>query len=184
MNERTFQALSVLYVEDDEALARITTRRLEQYNLNVDHYDNISDASAAIANKTFDWALLDLKVGSESSLQLVELLVEAAGNTKSVVLTGYGSIATAVKAIKLGAHNYLTKPASVEDIISSFTDSSVNTGRGVHNSHLNTPSLKEIEWESIQKALDENLGNVSATARQLKMHRRTLQRKLQKKQQR
>ena len=98
------------------------------------------------------------------------------------MLTGYGSIATAVKAIKSGAHNYLTKPVSVDDILSAFDEASEHSN-DLHSveSMIKSPSLKQIEWESIQKALDANNGNISATARQLKMHRRTLQRKLQKK---
>jgi two-component system response regulator RegA len=94
------------------------------------------------------------------------------------VLTGYSSIATTVEAIKLGADNYLQKPASTAEILAAFEDST--DGNAEKNDFLTPPSLERIEWEHIQRILAENAGNISATARQLGMHRRTLQRKLQK----
>lgn len=171
----------LLYVEDDLTLAQVTIRSLTRHNIDVRHCDNLDQAGIAVAEQTFDWALLDLKVGNETSLALISTIAESQPEVRTIVLTGYGSIATAVKAIKLGAHNYLTKPVSAEEILQAFSDDgnqfefSADT-----DTELDGPSLKQIEWESIQKALAENDGNVSATARQLKMHRRTLQRKLQK----
>jgi two-component system response regulator RegA len=95
------------------------------------------------------------------------------------MLTGYASIATAVEAIKLGADNYLAKPADIDEILAALND---DTDHDEHDPEFQEPmSVRRLEWEHIQKVLLENDGNISETARQLKMHRRTLQRKLQKK---
>ena len=94
-----------------------------------------------------------------------------------VLLTGYSSISTAVEAIKLGAVNYLGKPASVDEIISAFEPGQIEQTQAIQTS---PPSVGRVEWEHIQRVLNENDGNISATARILGMHRRTLQRKLQK----
>ena len=95
------------------------------------------------------------------------------------MLTGYSSIATTVEAIKLGAINYLCKPASIEEILNAFSTGN-STGNAV-TIQASPPSVDRLEWEHIQKVLNEHEGNISATARALGMHRRTLQRKLQKK---
>ena len=95
------------------------------------------------------------------------------------MLTGYASIATAVEAIKLGADNYLAKPADIDEILAALDNDS---DEEEHDAQFQEPmSVRRLEWEHIQKVLLENHGNISETARQLKMHRRTLQRKLQKK---
>ena len=99
-----------------------------------------------------------------------------------LVLTGYASIATAVEAIKLGADNYLAKPADTDEILAAmFADFKKGNSNSDEEPKLETMSVRRLEWEHIQRVLMENDGNVSATARQLNMHRRTLQRKLQKK---
>lgn len=176
------EQLKLIYVEDDAALAKVTSRVLSRHGITVSHFDNIADAKRMTEDASFDWALLDLKVGQETSLELVSHLKQKQPCTRIIVLTGYGSIATAVRAMKSGAHNYLTKPVSVEEILLAFREEAGETGtNAVDEAGFEGPSLKQVEWDTIQKALDENDGNVSATARQLKMHRRTLQRKLQKK---
>jgi two-component system response regulator RegA len=94
-----------------------------------------------------------------------------------LILTGYSSISTAVEAIKLGAINYLCKPASADEIVAAFKNTEANAQVPMEDS---PPSVNRLEWEHIQRVLNENQGNISATARSLGMHRRTLQRKLQK----
>lgn len=176
------QNTRLLYVEDDEALASVTIRALCRHNIDIEHCADIDEAGKSIISGSFDWALLDLKVGNETSLKLIEQIKAQQANTRIIVLTGYGSIATAVKAIKLGALDYLTKPVSVEHIINAFEGERIEKGELDSEASVDEgPSLKQMEWDTIQKALMENGGNISATARQLKMHRRTLQRKLQKK---
>ena len=111
-----------------------------------------------------------------SGLVLIQALHEADEATRIVVLTGYASIATAVEAIKLGAAQYLSKPANADEIVNAFG----------HSANASLPlnaqpsSVSRLEWEHIQRILQENQGNISATARALNMHRRTLQRKLGK----
>ncbi len=168
----------LLYLEDDEALAFVTCRTLEKRRYLVDHFADIDAVRAALAQKAYRYALLDLKIGNNTSLGLIRDIKQRY-DIPIVLLTGYGSIRTAVQAMKLGAVNFLSKPCSTEEIISALEDQpfldAATTDKPVAG-----PSLKSTEWEAIQKALDDNGGNISAAARQLRLHRRTLQRKLQK----
>lgn len=168
---------SILYLEDDTALAFVSRRALEKRGYNVVTCENIRSAQNFFSEHSVDYALLDLKIGNQTSLAFIGE-IRARANIPIVVLTGYGTIRTAVQAMKLGAINFLSKPCTIEEIIAALTDS----GNEVVETPSSTdpPSLKHLEWEAIQRALDENNGNITATARQLKMHRRTLQRKLQK----
>ena len=114
-------------------------------------------------------------------MSLIPVLREHNAEMKILVLTGYASIATAVEAVKRGANNYLPKPATIKDILNSLEETEaqgVNTEEEAFRGTVMSP--KRLEWEHIQRILNENDGNVSATARELNMHRRTLQRKLQK----
>jgi two-component system response regulator RegA len=114
----------------------------------------------------------------ESGLSLVQKLKSLDAHTRIVVLTGYASVTTAVEAIKLGAIHYLTKPADADEIIQAFWQDSGNADVPIGEVR---PSVDRLEWEYIQQVLNDCGGNISATARSLGMHRRTLQRKLQKK---
>ena len=122
--------------------------------------------------------VLDLNLAGSSGLSLIPQLLEIAPDCRIVVLTGYASIATAVDAIKLGAVQYLAKPVEIEAILTAFT------GESTPDAALAAPetpmSVDRLEWEHIQRVLNEHEGNISATARALNMHRRTLQRKLSK----
>jgi len=169
----------ILYLEDDAALAFVTKRALEKRGYNVDLSSSIESARANLSRVTYRYALLDLKIGNETSLDLIKD-IKKLQNIPIVLLTGYGSIRTAVQAMKLGAVNFLSKPCSLMEIIAALEDKVVDPHQNTHE-QVTPLSLRKLEWEAIQKALDENEGNISATARQLKMHRRTLQRKLQKK---
>jgi two-component system response regulator RegA len=122
-----------------------------------------------------EYAVVDLKMPGASGLALVERLHELEPTTRIVVLTGYASIATAVEAVKLGATHYLSKPATADDVVAAL-----GRARGDSSVVVETPSVDRLEWEHIQRVLAECDGNISATARALKMHRRTLQRKLAK----
>jgi len=137
----------------------------------------VETASAlAIANPP-EYAVIDLKMPGPSGLVLVQRLKELDAETRIVMLTGYASIATAVEAIKLGATHYLAKPADADDIVAALMRSEGDPSLPVSDNPL---SVDRLEWEHIQKVLNEHEGNISATARALKMHRRTLQRKLAK----
>ncbi len=174
--------ISLLYLEDDQALAQVTKRALEKRHFKVHHFASL----AALADfpeqhiRQCTQALLDLRLDDGHALEVVRQLKTLNPDIKIVILTGYASIATSVQAIKLGAHNYLAKPATIDQILMAFEDNPDDALDHVLNDEQ-TLSLKRLEWEHIQQALTENQGNISATARQLNMHRRTLQRKLLKK---
>lgn len=168
----------MLYLEDDQVLASVTKRSLIKRQFDVDHIYDMDEFYRISNLNEYSYALLDLKVGDEVSIPCIETLVSANPEMKILILTGYASIPTAVKAIKLGATNYLAKPATVDQVLAAFDEQNTTPDEPALPDKI---SLRRIEWEHIQKILDENDGNISATARQLNMHRRTLQRKLAKK---
>lgn len=121
--------------------------------------------------------VVDLRLDQSSDLHLIKCIKNQDINTKVVMLTDYASIATAVEAVKLGAIQYLTKPANADEILAAFSMAAANLEVALSEQPL---SVKRLEWEHLQKTLMECDGNVSEAARQLNMHRRTLQRKLSK----
>jgi two-component system response regulator RegA len=169
--------IPVLYLEDDAALASATARALGKRGFAVTYCVSISAARVVLHQQEYERALLDLRLDDGTSLELIDALLTRLPEIKIVVLTGYASIATAVQAIKMGAVNYLSKPASIEQILRAFDE--VEEPPDAEADEI--LPLRRREWEQIQQVLKENNGNISATARQLKMHRRTLQRKLSKK---
>lgn len=168
----------LLLVDDDEIFGDVLSSALVKRGFCVEVARTTDEAIDSISVNIPDYAIIDLRIGEQSGLTLVEHLHQRTDETRTVVLTGYGSIATAVEAIKKGAQQYLTKPTAVDDIIAALTGE-----KSVPEKMLNATrrlSVKRLEWEHIQNVLNENNGNISATARALGMHRRTLQRKLQK----
>ncbi|MCW8195033.1 response regulator [Proteobacteria bacterium 005FR1] len=176
MNKSSQQ--SVLVVDDDLSLTAILTRALERRGFSVTAANTAGQALAAAREREFGKAILDLKLAESSGLQLLPELLALQPRMQVVMLTGYSSIATAVEAIKQGAHNYLCKPADVDEILAAFSDSGHVEAGPVEA--FTPPSVDRLEWEHIQRVLQEHEGNISATARALGMHRRTLQRKLNK----
>lgn len=171
----------ILLVEDDEVFARVISRALEQRKYLVSHAQTSEEALQLMNSEEFAYAILDLNLGGETSLNLIPQLKQQIRGIRILILTGYASIATAVEAIKLGADNYLAKPADADEILSAMLEqNSDSVEEPSDTSKLEPMSVRRLEWEHIQRVLMENDGNISATARQLKMHRRTLQRKLQK----
>lgn len=168
----------ILVIDDDETFNTVLTRALNRRGLDV---EGATDAKAALAlaqSKRPACVVLDLNLAGSSGLALIEPLLAINAECRIVVLTGYASIATAVDAIKLGAVQYLAKPVDVEAILAAFEASDrPNTEEAPNSEPL---SVSRLEWEHIQRVLHENGGNISETARALKMHRRTLQRKLAK----
>lgn len=179
-----------LVVDDDAvfagALARALTRR--GYAVRIAH--NRQQALALAAQTPFAYITLDLHlsaapeagstVPAESGLQLVAPLRAALPDARILVLTGYASIATAVAAVKHGADEYLAKPANVDSILTALM---AGVWEDAAEAAMEEPvplSVARLEWEHIQRVLAEHDGNISATARALNMHRRTLQRKLGK----
>lgn len=173
-----------LIVDDDTVFTRILARALKRHGIQSLIAHNQAGAltqySQALAKPNH--AIIDLNMGEDSGLDLIPKLLSYDPQLKIIVLTGYSSIATTVEAMKLGAVNYLCKPASIDEIMRAFVDRNDNSMQQKENKiEPKRPSVERLEWEYIQKTLAENDGNISATARTLGMHRRTLQRKLQKK---
>ena len=166
-----------LIVDDDPTLAGMLERVLQRRGFSTASASNSSQALQLVTSANFSKAIVDLKLGSDSGLQLIRELKLRSPEIAIVMLTGYSSISTAVEAVKLGAVNYLCKPAEADEILAAFGEQSQEASAEPAYTPI---SVDRLEWEHIQKILQENNGNISATARALGMHRRTLQRKLQK----
>jgi len=166
---------SWLLVDDDAAFLQILQRALNRQNLDAICTHTHAEALQALDSQVFQKCVLDLNLAGESGLQLLPELLAKQPALEILVLTGYGSIATAVEAMRRGAVNYLCKPVTIGQLLSGFEALAVTP-----ELREEPPSVEEMEWEHIQRVLNEHDGNVSATARALHMHRRTLQRKLQK----
>ncbi|MEX1197526.1 MAG: response regulator [Pseudohongiellaceae bacterium] len=171
----------ILLVEDDEVFARVITRAMAHRNHTLHHATDADAVPALLKEQRFNWVILDLNLGGHSSLSLIPELKRHNPDITILVLTGYASIATAVEAIKLGASNYLAKPADADEILTALQTPSMVTNAPSEPEVQGRMSVRRLEWEHIQQVLKENHDNISETARQLGMHRRTLQRKLQKK---
>ena len=141
------------------------------------HASSIEETQEILKTEMPDRAVVDLKLGVQSGLAVVQLLHESDHDMLIVVLTGFASIVTAVEAIKLGACNYLVKPSNTDDIDAAFMRTPGDVGTPVA---VRPTSIKTLEWERIHEVLAETNFNVSETARRLGMHRRTLARKLGK----
>jgi two-component system response regulator RegA len=168
---------SLLVVDDDEVFCSVLATALERRGFNVHCAHDVQSAFVVAEQELPEFVVLDLKMPGESGLNLVQKLKALDVHTRIVVLTGYASVATAVEAIKLGAIHYLTKPADADEIVQAFWQDSGNAEVPIDEQR---PSVDRLEWEYIQQVLNDCGGNISATARSLGMHRRTLQRKLQK----
>jgi two-component system, response regulator RegA len=164
-----------LLVDDDEVYARILQRSLQRRGLDSVVALDVDAALALAATELPDFALVDLKIGARSGLDLIAPLRSLRADMQIVLVTGYASVATAVEAIKRGADNYLPKPVTAEALLRVLQDEPF-----VEEVETMTP-LSRLEWEHIQQALKQCEGNISAAARLLGMHRRSLQRKLAKK---
>lgn len=169
--------LNVLLLEDDQAFADALTRNFSKRGHKVSHVNNLQSLAAIQQQMPhFDLILLDLKLEQETSMAAISPLRDAFPESKIFMITAFASIATTVDAIKQGADDYLPKPLSSADILTAYFSDKENSPVAEE-----VFSPKRIEWEHIQRVLASNNGNVSQTAKQLNMHRRTLQRKLQKK---
>ncbi len=176
MNRPCTDCPSLLLVDDDTTFCGVLSRALEKRGFAVTVAHSVEQALPLAQANPPEYAVVDLKMAGASGLVLIQALHELDAATRIVVLTGYASIATAVEAVKLGATQYLAKPANADEIVAAFGHSAST------ELPLNAlpPSVERMEWEHINRVLQEQQGNISATARQLNMHRRTLQRKLAK----
>lgn len=170
--------MKILIVDDDEAFRLVLLRAFQRRGLEAVQAADAAAARSQAAAEAPDACILDLRLGQDSGLRLLPELLRLRPGLKVVVLTGYASIATAIEAVKQGAVNYLPKPADVGEILAALEPAGpLPAGMVLESAPM---SVDRLEWEHIQKVLAEHGGNISETARSLGMHRRTLQRKLQK----
>lgn len=171
----TGTTIRLLVVDDDETFRRRVAAALRGRGFEVSEADSAESAIEKARAFEPSAALVDLRMPGASGLELVSELVALSPEIRVVVLTGYGSIATAVEALKRGAIGYLTKPIDLDSILRAFDGQSPHTQTPPETS---TPSLEQVEWEHINRVLVDCGGNISLAAKTLGIHRRSLQRKL------
>lgn len=175
MPEANHTGASLLVIDDDPAFNRVLARALAQRGFETYCATDV-DAALTLARAHMpEFIVLDLNLAGASGLRLIRPLLEASPDARILILTGYASIATAVDAVKLGATQYLAKPADLDAIIGALRAGEANPDITPGGAPM---SVSRLEWEHLQRVLAEHEGNISATARALRMHRRTLQRKL------
>ncbi len=179
MSNPAFQGQSILVVDDDDLLRQQLARAFERRGLEVRTAANVAEAKQLILEESPELAVVDLKMPDGSGMKLLELLHQVDPTTKSVMLTGYGSIATAIDAVRLGATYFLQKPADADEILNVFLRGEAASSEAPEIAPK-APTLARAEWEHINRVLNDCTGNVSEAARRLGLHRRSLQRKLQK----
>jgi two-component system response regulator RegA len=170
--------MNLLLVDDDATFRERLARALRDRGLTVTTAGTRDEARAAAAATTFERAVVDLRLGETSGLAIVADLLANDTQIDVIVLTGFGSIATAIEAMKLGVLHYLTKPADADELLAAFDRPP--TEIPAEHELPPVPSLARVEWEHIQRVLTSCDGNISAAARLLGLHRRSLQRKLAK----
>jgi len=174
-------AASVLVVDDDETFRARLVRAFQAREYEAQGAQDGETAVALAKKESPEYAVVDLRMPGISGLDVVRELKAIDAMTNIVVLTGYGSIATALEAVRLGATHYLTKPADVDDILAAFDRANHPPGEAVAiDEKTSVPSLARAEWEHINRVLTDCGGNISQAARLLGLHRRSLQRKLSK----
>jgi len=169
---------SLLLVDDDAVYRERLAKAMVGRGYEVRTAAHAEAAIALAEVESPEYAVLDLRMPGESGLELLRRLRALDPTTRVLMLTGYGSIATAMEAVRLGAVSYLTKPADVDDILAAFHPEAAGVDAAAD---LDTPSLARVEWEHIQRVLNDSGGNLSEAARRLGMHRRSLQRKAARK---
>lgn len=169
-------AKKVLIVDDDSVLRERLSKAFQRRGYFCSEAASVQAGEKEAIGFEPDWVILDLKMPGEFGTELIPKLLEIRKEIKVIILTAYGSVSTAVSSIKLGAIDYLIKPVTVDEIIKVFSGD--NLERKESEKEM---SLAQREWEHLQKVLLENKGNISKAAKSLGIHRRTLQRKLEKK---
>ena len=171
----------MLVVDDDEIFRTRLQKALAARGIETFAAGNAADAQRLARESHPQWALVDLRMPGMGGLELVRALHAMDEQMQIVVLTGYGTIATAVEAVRAGAGDYLTKPVDTDQILAAFEKANNNDPEEpLLSSDAQTPSLARVEWDYIHRVLSDCGGNISQAARKLGIHRRSLQRKLQK----
>jgi two-component system response regulator RegA len=169
----------ILVCDDDGAFRRRLARSLRDRELQVFEADSARSGLSVVRLYKPDGAIVDLKMADEGGLWLVKEIANINPECKVVVLTGFGSIATALEALRRGAINYITKPAKLDQILDAFLVKD-RESLSAENSSFEMPSLAEVQQEYVQRVLDQCNGNVSRSAKVLGVHRRSLQRRLRR----
>ncbi|MDO8926715.1 MAG: response regulator [Sideroxyarcus sp.] len=176
MNSNTYSR-NLLLVDDDHTFCSVMSNAMRRRGFHVVVAHDAAEARAMASKQAPEYALVDLRMPGESGLSLIQFLHVLHPSMRIVMLTGYAAIATAIQAIKLGATHYLTKPVNADEVLVAFDRAEGDCDVAVAATPL---SVDQLEWEHLQRILTEQHGNVTAAARALNMHRRTLQRKLTK----
>jgi two-component system response regulator RegA len=174
------QATRILVADDSQLFRERLARALRDRGFHVAAAANYDEAVQLAADESPQLAVVDLRMPGRSGLELVRELIRRDAAIRVLVLSGFGSIATAVDAIKLGAVNFLPKPADADEILAAFGRADVNLPVDTAPESSDAPSLARVEWEHIHRVLADCDGNISEAARRLGIHRRSLQRKLRK----
>lgn len=160
----------LIIIEDDKRLGKILELEFSERGYNSLWITNMAD----IPKEAYDYAVVDLRVGNDSGIEIIDLLKKENPDISIVILTGHGSIATTVEAMKRGARNYLIKPASIERIEDALL------GKSIEETESENKTLSQVEHEYIEYVLLQNNNNISKAAKALGLHRQSLQRKLKK----
>ena len=168
-----------LFVDDDEVLRERLARAFRDRGYTADTAQDFDSALAVAAARPPDFAVVDLRMPGKSGLELTGALKDRYPTCDVVILTGYGTIGTAIDAIRMRATYYVQKPADADEILAAIDRGRAPPGSEPAAEH-GVPSLDRVEWEHLNRVLEDCSGNISEAARRLGMHRRTLQRKLQK----
>ena len=176
-NDEPIEPGRILVVDDNDRFRTHLGRALERREFEVSRAADDDEALDIAEDVEIDYAVVDLRMPGPDGLELIRDIFEVRPELDVIVLTGYGSIATAVDAIRLGAANYIQKPADAGDVLAAFERGHKPPLEDLEQ-EFDAPTLDRAEWEHIQRVLADCGGNISEAARQLGIHRRTLQRKL------
>jgi len=169
--------MKILLAEDDEAYRLRLARALSQRGHEVLQAAHADQAIQFIADPALEAAILDLKMPGQNGIELLRAMMQERPALRILIHTGYGSIASAMEAVRLGACDYLIKPTDVDALLAALMR---QPAENPAPTEVPTPSLERVEWEHIQRVMADSEGNISEAARLLRLHRRSLQRKLQK----
>lgn len=180
ITSESLDAQSILLVDDSIVLRDRLALAFQQRGFRVAIASNFDEAVSVFRANPTDLAVLDLRMPGKPGLALLQELKAIEPKTKVLILSGFGSIATAIDAIRLGATNFLPKPADAEDILTAFARGGSDVELPESEESIPVPTLAQAEWEHIHRILADCGGNISEAARRLGIHRRSLQRKLRK----
>ncbi len=179
-NQETGHQTSIMLVDDSFVLRDRLAQAFEERGFRVAVAGDGDEAIAVYSREKTDLAVLDLRMPGKSGLSLIAELKKIREDVKILILSGFGSIATAIDAIRLGATNFLPKPADADDILNAFAKGGMEVDVDPEEASIPVPTLAQAEWEHIHRVLSDCGGNISEAARRLGIHRRSLQRKLRK----